>query len=305
MKIFTLVLFLSFIFPLNSKAELLDKIMAVINDKTITLSQVKRVRENIKARRNISPQIYKKEKLNDRQIVDIFINRNVIRDKLSDLGYLINDDQVESQIKQTEKRLGLTRDSLMDFLESNSTTFDEYFETIRETIEYNIFVSRVINPLISITDQEIKNTFYKKNINNKTFSFKYELVDFALNANAFKGTMLKNFKEVLEKFQLNGILPHEFSKVSTNALGDMTEEGLNNNLSHLLKITDEGTFSEPLKIGNSYHVFFVKKKDLVESEKFNQSKNNIRNILFNERSNGMKTLWFQRESNKHYIKYFN
>lgn len=305
MKILSLIFLISFIFPSYSKARLLDKIMAVVNDKTITLSQVRRVRKNIKARKNISPQIYKQDNYSDRQIVDIFINRNIIRDKLTDLGYVINDDQVESQIKQTEKRLGLTRDSLMDFLKSNNTTFDEYFETIRETIEYNIFISRVINPLISITDQEVKNTFYKKNMNNKTFSFKYELVDFSLQQNAFKGPMLKNFKEVLEKFQLNGILPHNFSKVSTNSLGKLTEEGLNENLRKLLKLTDEGNFSEPLKMGNAYHIFYVKKKDLVESEKFNESKNRIRGLLFNKASQGMKTLWFERESNKHYIKYFN
>ena len=44
------------------------------------------------------------------------IQRKLVRDKLSEMGYVINDDQVESQIKNTERRLGLTRSNLLDFL---------------------------------------------------------------------------------------------------------------------------------------------------------------------------------------------
>ena len=57
----------------------------------------------------------------------------------------------------------------MNFLKSNDLTFNEYFEVIRETIEFNIFNGRVIQPLITITDQEVKNLFYKQNKSNTIF----------------------------------------------------------------------------------------------------------------------------------------
>jgi len=182
-------------------------------------------------------------------------------------------------------------------------SFDEYFEVIRETIEFNIFNGRIIRPLISITDQEIKNYFYKTS-KDKTLSFKYTLVDFSMNESKMKKGMLKNFPKVLTKFQINGILPKKYESVETNVLGDITEDGLTNNLKKVLKSTEEGQFSKTIQLGDSYHVFFVKKKDLVESETYLRAKDNIRVELMTAQAGKVTKLWFKRERAKHFIKIF-
>lgn len=87
--------FLSLLFFLtlsNANARLLDKMVAVFNDKVITLSQLKRVNQNLAARRNISPGVYTKIKYNDAEISKIIIRRYMTREKLAELGYIINDD---------------------------------------------------------------------------------------------------------------------------------------------------------------------------------------------------------------------
>lgn len=288
----------------SSNAKLLDKVVAVVDDQVITLSMVDRISDNLAARRNISPVIYYNNKLTQKDIIDLIVNRNLVRARLTEMGYIISDDQVEGEIKATESRLGLTRKALLNFLESNNLTFNEYFEITRETIEFNFFNARIIRPLISVTEQEVKNTFYKKNIANKTLAFKYNLVDFSIPQNKMNNSMLKIFKNVLESFQSNGNLPKDFATVETNVLGDITEDGLTSALKNVLKKTDEGSFSSPILLNGLYHVFFVKKKDLVESEIFQEQKENIRAMLLEENANKMKSVWFQRESNKHYIKYF-
>lgn len=278
--------------------------MAVIDNKIITLSQVKRVQGSLGPRRNISPLIFNKSKFSTKEVVQLMIERHIIRDRLGEMGYVVSDEQVEAQIKETETRLGLTRDRLLDFLSSNNVTFDEYFELVRETYEFNIFNQRVIRPLISVTEQEIKNSFYKENQNNKTLSFKYTLVDFSLNKKLFKKGMLKRFRGVLKKFQADGSLPDEYSKVSTEMFADISEDGLTKKLKNVLKKTDEGSFTRPVLIGNEYHVFFVRKKDVVESELYQQAKPRIRNQLYSKLAGGVRSLWFKREVNKHYVKYF-
>ncbi|MCO4793092.1 MAG: SurA N-terminal domain-containing protein [Bacteriovoracaceae bacterium] len=288
----------------SAQARLLDKIVAVFNDKVITHSQVKRVKRNLAARRNISPAIYNKKNFKDSEVAKLITNRLMIRAKLSELGYIIEDDQVESQIKSTEKRLRLNRSALLQFLSSNNMTFDEYFEIIRETIEYNIFSSRVIQPLISITEQEIKNRFYRKNINNKTLNFKYNLVDFTFPRKKMSKRMKAQFSDMLKKFQTTGILPSKFQSLETNVLGDITEDGLTRDLKRLLKKTDEGSFSRVILIGSHYHVFFIKKKDLVASEIFKRAKPRIKQKIFEENASKITSLWFKREQNKHYLKYF-
>lgn len=285
-------------------AALLDKIVAVIDSQPILLSQIKRISSNLDARRNISPQIFSRKKLSFKDLVNIKINEYLLRDKLTEMGYVISDDQVEAQVKATEERLGLNRAALLNFLKSNNFSFDEYFELIRTSIEYNLFLSRIIQPLISITEQDVKNAYYKKYSEKRRLSFKYELVDFSMDRADFKKGMLRQFKSVLTSFQQTGILPNEFSNVTTNVLGEIREGGLTANLKKLLTNTEEGKFSEPILLGSQYHVFYIKSKDLVESDDFLNRKNQIRAEIFQESMETVSKSWFRSEADKHYIKYF-
>lgn len=295
-------LFLLVLFAATAKAAVLDKIVAIIDDEVITLSEVKRVQQTINARQNISPFIYTKNSFSDDEIVNVLVQRKMIRDRLSEMGYVITDDQVESQIKSTERRLGLTRNNLLEFLRSKKMSFDEYFELTRESIEHNLFTTRIITPLISITEQEIKNAFYKQNANNKSLTLKYSLVDFSIDKAKVNADMVKEMKDTFSKFQNTGELPQAYASVETTSLGEVEEEGLDKKLYTLLKKTDEGSFSDPILMGSRYHVFFVKRKDLVESSLYNEAKPLIKNKLMVDRAVQMTELWYKREESKHYIK---
>lgn len=299
------LLVLIFIFASTlSQAKLLDKILAVTNDKIFTLSMANRIKKSLDARRNISPMIYKKDKYTKREIVQLMISQIMIRKKLETMGYIIKDDQVESQILSTEKKLGLSRADLLNFLSSKGTSFDEYFELTREAIEFNIFNTRVIRPLISITEQEIKKKYYNENKNNKTISFRYDLVDFTINKKLLNKNTLKTLPKVLAKFQQGHPLPSYLEGLETNHLGNTTEDDLTPALKNLLKKASENKFSKPILLYSDYHIFFLKKKELVESNEYLESKPRIHSMLIQNELKKVTDVWIKRESNKYYIKYF-
>lgn len=295
---------IALLFACVAQAKVIDKIVAVVDDKIITLSMVQRIVANLQIRRNIAPFIYNKSKLTNKEVADNIINAKMIRDKLSEFGFVVGDEQVQGNVKQRISQLNLTRKQLIQFLKQNSMNFDEYFELTREAMEYSLFVDRVISPLISVTEQEIKNTYYKRNLSNQTLSFKYDLVDFYLPKSKLGKGKLSKFKSVLIKFQNTGNLPKDYKGVETNTLGELTEDGLTPDLKKLLKKTDEGSFSNPFLLGGDYHVFFVKKKDLVESEDFTAQKRKIRGELMKNATDKMTSIWLARQKNGHYVKYF-
>lgn len=298
-----LLIFLIFI-STNLNAKLLDKTVAIVNDQVITLSQIKRIKDNLGARKSVSPRMYPKATYTNKDLVKKRIQVTLIRNKLTEMGYVINDEQVESEVSSMEKRLGLNREALLDFLNNNNFSFDEYFELIRESIEYNLFVGKIVRPLVSITDQDVKNAYYKNNSANKTLNFKYTLVDFSLPKNQFKKGMLKNFRSTLKKFQQTGVLPENYKEVSTNVIEDISEDGLASKLKRVLKKTDEGSFSKYVLLGGSYHVFFVKSKDLAESSEFLEARQSIQNELFNKSITSISKNWYDSESTKYFIKIY-
>jgi peptidyl-prolyl cis-trans isomerase SurA len=299
MKTFFLLILLT---TFGLEAKLLDKISTVINDEVITSSMIDRVLRNVAARKTISPQIYDKDNYTKAEISDLFIKRHLIRAKLTEMGYVISDDQVEGQIKSTEQRLRLNRDALLKFLADNNLSFEEYFEIIRETLEFNIFNGRVIEPLISITEQEIKNSFYKKNSKDNTITFKYQLINYSLPKNKIDPKLAASLKSTLKLYNQNGNLPAELSSLETDVIDEISEEDLSGEVKSILKSTDEGEVSSPVLIGSNYHLYFVKKKDIAQSTMFMEAKDKIYQEMFEEKAKDIKKVWFEREMNNHFVK---
>lgn len=287
---------------LTAEAKLLDKIAAIVDDNIITLSQISRTTNNLAIKKNVAPMVYDKNAYTNEEILQISINKFLIRAKLAELGYNITDDQVESQIKSNQERLGVDRKALMGFLKQQGTSFDEYFETLREAIEYSYFVSRVVSPMISISEQDVKNTYYKNNIKDSRMNFKYTLIDYAISKDIVGKPNKGQMEEVVKQYRINGVLPDAYSTLTVANLDDITEEGVTSELKTLLKETDEGALTTPIVINNQYHVFYLAKKDLVESEAFASQKEKIKDQLFEKAVKAETLVWFERERNKHYIK---
>jgi len=298
------IIILFVLFSSAIHAELLNKIISVFDDKIITLAQAKRVSETLKARKTISPLYNAKETYTLQELARIQVDSYLIRDKLAEMGYVIDDSQVESQIKDTERRLGLNREALLQFLNSNNMTFEEYFELVRQSIEHNICNGRVVEPLVTITDQEIKNTFYKKNVGDKTFTFKYALEDFYLKKDQVNPSQLSEMILAAKNQKSGGTISPNLTGLTSTNLGNVTEDTLSPELNTLLKTTNEGEFTGAILIGEFYHVFYVEKKDLVESEVFNMAKDKIRMELFLKKSEEVIKLWMESEASKHFIKYY-
>lgn len=286
----------------KSSEKLLDKIVAVINTRVISLSEVSRMQDTLEARKEISPMIYTEKKYSQKELLDIMIQSFIIRDKINAQGYVINDDAVESRIKMTEERLGLKRADLLQFLKGKGLTYEEYFEVIRETMEFNIFAQRIIAPLISVTEQEIKNEFYRRNQTNNALSFKYNLVDFYVPEDQMIDKNENKFLAVLKDYQLTGKLPEEYRSLESNNLENLNEDAISKELATILKTTAEGSFSKPISISKHLHVFYVQKKDLVESQNFLKFKDQIQNDIFMSKGKSVTSNWFNREYSNYYIK---
>jgi len=289
------------LFTLSAPAKLLDKVAGVVNDKVYTLTDLKNIKKTISARKEIAGFVYNKKNYS---LEDIFVhlrNKFIIQTNLSEQGIVITDEKVEEQIEQTKKRLGINQTLLVQSLQERGLGFDQYFELTREITEYNVFNRNIISPLVNITEQEMKNLFYKRSSKKNTLSFKYYLVDFSIPSSSLNNSQLKTLKSDLVKYKESGILPGRLRNLDTTDIGNVSDEDLPSDIRKKLRQATENSFTDPVSKGNSYHLFFIKKKELAESTEFKQAKNKLYGELFMKRSKSITKAWFNREALNFYV----
>lgn len=282
-----------------AKPELVDKVVAIFNDQIITHSDIQRFKQTTKAKRQLSPFSYTEKKYTTPKVIDHIIKTKIIRDKLAEVGYNISDDRVESQINSTQKERGLSRKDLRQFLKSQGISFEEYFEIVREAIEFNLFNAKIITPLVSVSDQEVKNFYYENAKNKNTLNFKYVLVDFIYDYN--KNLNLKKMPQILMDYRISGVIPPEYKNFDTVDMKDVLEEELNKNFSKALKSAREGSFSEAVRIGDQVHIFYVQSKNLTESREYSKVKELIRRNLIAQKTLEVSDTWLERQRPDYYI----
>lgn len=289
------------LFSFNVYSKLVDKVAGVINDKVYTLSEIKRIQNTLSVRKEIAPFIYLNERLSSSDILDLLHNSFIIKDKLSELGFVIGDDTVEARISETQKQLQLTRPQLLSFLKSKGITMNEYFELIRSAMEYKVFQQRIISPLITITDQEVKNRFYKLSTNKNALSFKYNVTDYILSRSSVSKSDFKRLPKIFQDYRKTGNIPAIYSNFSINDLGEVSDEDLPKELSSLLKKTDENSFSSVYVKGRTLHLFFITKKELAESQEYISVKPRLYSMILQERSQKVARNWLSREALQYHI----
>jgi len=103
-------------------------------------------------------------------------------------------------------------------------------------------------------------------------------------------------------FQKGSQLPRKYNSIESSTLGDISEEGLTKELQALIKKSGEGEFTDPLLMFGKVHIFFIKNRDVVESDLFLSSKDRLRAKLYEKKAVEVTNLWFEREMSNNYVK---
>jgi peptidyl-prolyl cis-trans isomerase SurA len=272
------------------------------------MSEIDRNKATLKARKELSELVYEgldaTDPLINKKLLEIIWRSFIIRDRLASTGYVVTDDMVEERIKSIESRENVKREDLLRYLDGKGISFSEYFEVMRETIEYNIFLSRIITPLVTITNQEVKNYFYNNFGDKKSLNFVYTLIDFIIPKDFVTKPDYAKYVEELNKFHNTNIITEAYSSVVKVDIENVVEESLNADFRNTLKSTNEGDFSKPIEQAGQLHVFLVVKKDLKESAEFLKIEPMIRAKLTEQRVKDISKDWFSREYQNYYIKLF-
>lgn len=153
-----IALALSF-FPLRGSSEVVDRIVAIINDSVITLSELNAASSLLAEKEG--PGARKDEAFRSR-VLDSLIEQKIVKQASDRAGIDISEKEIDNAVEEIKRQNSLSQENLLVLLAQSGLTLKEYREQMREQIRQVKFMNKEFHSKISIQDEEIEE-YYRHN----------------------------------------------------------------------------------------------------------------------------------------------
>lgn len=298
-------------------ADLIDRIVVVVNDDIILLSDLEQVMSGIKD--TLEKQGYpdaeqqrildsRRDKILDQMIYDKLTDQQVARHNIK-----VKDQDVDATINRIRAANKLSEEQLRRALELDGMTYEAYRTEVKENLLRRRLVSREVESKIVITDVDIK-AYYDAHPEKYTGSTKYNLRHILLRLSDHADEVEK--KKVLE--QMNGIwerldagepfekLARQFSEAPTASqggqLGVFGTHLLTEEIGLALKGLQPKQFSQPIETDQGYQIFFVEDIVSIGGTSLADATSEIREKLYAQDVDRKFNTWIEDLRKRSHIK---
>jgi peptidyl-prolyl cis-trans isomerase SurA len=147
---------------LGARAELVDRVAAVVNNDIITLSELqKRAAPEITrvAQESSGAERSQKQSVVMKKALEAMIDEKLVDAELKELKVSIGDKEVDAAIEEVKKSYNLTDDQLRQAVAKEGLTLAEYKEQMRKQIGRYKLINEKVRKNIKVSDADVKTEY--------------------------------------------------------------------------------------------------------------------------------------------------
>jgi parvulin-like peptidyl-prolyl isomerase len=213
----------------SAQAQVADRIVAVVNDEVITLSEWNGAFEPYRANMEASQTGGEREKVlteNRMILLNRMINNLLIEQQSRKTGIVVTDEELMNAIKDLRKRQNISEDDLQKALDREGTTLEAYKKGLRDQLMRIKLIQREIKSKVAVSNEEI-GAYYLKHREDyegkETVRIKQILLLLPKEENPAEKEKIQADAEAIHKSLLNGesfeLLSAKYSQGSAAAAG--------------------------------------------------------------------------------------
>lgn len=144
-----------------SNAEIVDRVVAVVDGDVITLSELDNI---VNMKTKSSPKGSQRREIARREVLDQMIDEVLLNQAIEKAKITVNDDDLARAIANVLRQNKITIEQLHADLARKGISFENYKKQLMVQIRYIKFINQVIGTQIKISERELRD-YYERNIN--------------------------------------------------------------------------------------------------------------------------------------------
>ena len=284
--VFAAVFTLAAVPPPPASAEIVDRIVAVVNDSVITLSELKAAMAlaGDEAGEKSSELLPTGVELKSR-VLDSLIEQKLIRQASDRAGIEISEIEIDKAVDSVLEKNGITEDALLVALAESGLTLSEYREQLRERLREQKFINAQFRSKVVLSSEEIEE-YYTQNLEKyyRAPALRLAIIFFSNSDEELLDKKLKIVRRGLEAGEAFAKLAREYSEGPAveegGDLGLMNVNDFDSVIAEVAERLDEGDVSEPILGPKGVTFIKVIEKKLTEVRPLEELKNDIYQELY-------------------------
>ena len=286
--------------------EVVDRIVAIVNEDIVTLSQLDMAaapyQKNIETSQESSAR--KKEMMAQMysQVLNQLVESSLVVQEAERMGITVGDTDVDRAVENFKKEHNLDQERLELGLAAQGMTLEQYRERIRGQILQSMIVSRAVRAKIVVTDEEINayyDTHYQEFKAKKKYHLKNIIVKDATALSTVQGKLENkvDFSQVAKDDSIGS------NASSGGELGVFDISSFSNEIKEALEGVGKGQYTKPIDMGEAFQILYV--ADIIslgQGPVQEEVEKQIQDTLYREHGEVQFKKWMENLKNSAHIK---
>jgi peptidyl-prolyl cis-trans isomerase SurA len=284
------------VFTLPVSAEIIDRVVATVNDGTITSSDLEEavdLFEHQMGQANQQPFSPQDRKGIERRVLEDLIDKALIEGFAKKTGIEVSEEEIDRAIEEVLTRAHISEAELREALKKDGLEYTEYRNQIRDQIIKAKMVQREIRARVNIKEEQIEEYYL-----DHPDEFRAEEgvvllhILFPLPKEPSPELVASTFAEAERvREEIIGGMPfadaaRQYSKDATASrggwLGFFRTGSLSPEMENGIEDLDEGDISEPVRTPLGIHLLMIEERTSGDIRPLEKVENGIREKLFEE-----------------------
>ncbi len=277
-------------------ADVVDRIVAIVNDDIITLVQLDR--EAAPYVKNIESSSYPDEKKQQmikdlkKKILNALIDQSLTHQEAGRYHINVSDNEITNAVENVRKSRGLSKEEFRAALAREGLSLDEYRENVKKQILQARLINFAVKSKVVVTESDIK-AYYDAHKDRYAGSKRYHLRNILMDDES-------RIREVKKKLDHGGNFAALAKQYSTapNAsdggdLGMFDIENFSESVKNSISRLGKGEYTPVISTDRGFQIFYIEDIVIKGRKTYKQAHDEIHEILYRQKVKNKFETWLE------------